>query len=83
MSEWNKFSISESPCLPNASHQVAAKSNNIPEQMLFQDFQAGHHGDHLGYWNRANLAIINLHVTPMPPTKFGFYLTYRLGADMV
>ena len=24
MSEWNKFSSSESPCLPNAPHQVSA-----------------------------------------------------------
>ena len=45
--------------------------------MSFQDFQAGHHGGHLGYWNKTNLEImiLNLHVTPMPPTMFGLNLT--------
>ena len=51
--------------------------------MLFEEFQDCHHGRHLGYWNWTNLAILNLHVTPMPPTKFGFSLTYHLGADTV
>ena len=51
--------------------------------MLFQDFQAGHHGGHLGYWNGTSLAILNLHVTPKPPTKFEINLTYCLGADLV
>ena len=55
----------------------------IWKQMSFQDFQAGHHGSHLGYWNGKNLAIANLHVTPMPPTKFWLNQTYRLGADGV
>ena len=31
----------------------------------------------------SNLAILNLHVTPMPPTKFGFNPTYRFEADVV
>ena len=53
--------------------------------MSFQDFQAGHHGGHLGYWNRTHLAIVNLHVirngmiltilnlhvAPMPPLGLG------------
>ena len=30
-----------------------------------------------------NLAILNLHVTPMPPIKFQLNLTYRLGEDVV
>ena len=49
--------------------------------MLFQDFQAGHHGSHLRYGNGMNLAflnqspghpngrisaILNLHVAQMP-----------------
>ena len=42
--------------------------------MSFQDFHAGHHGSNLGYWNGTNLAILNLHVTPMPPTKVGSIL---------
>ena len=51
--------------------------------MSFQDFQAGHHGSHLRYWNGTNLAVLNLHVAPMPPTMFGLNQTCRLGADMV
>ena len=55
----------------------------VPEQMLFEDFKAGHLGSHLGYWNETNLAIQNLHVIPMPPTKFGLNQICGSGADMV
>ena len=51
--------------------------------MLFQDFQAGNHGGHLGYWNGTNLAILNRHVTPMPPTMFGLNPINRPGIDVV
>ena len=50
--------------------------------MSIQDIQAGDHGSHLGSWNGTNFVILNLHVTPMPPTKFGLNQTYRLGADV-
>ena len=30
-----------------------------------------------------NAAILNLHITPMPPIKFGLNLTYCLGGDVV
>ena len=50
--------------------------------MSFQAFQDGHHGGHLGYKKEANLAILNLHVTPMPPTKFWLNPAYT-GADVV
>ena len=82
MSEWNEFSSSESPYLPNASDQVSALSD-FREQISFQDFQAGHHGGHMWYWNGTNLAILNIHATQMPPTKCGLNPTYRLGADVV
>ena len=55
----------------------------IPKQMSFQNFQAGHHGGHLGYWNGKNLATLNLHVTLIPPNKFGLNPTYCSGADML
>ena len=61
-SEWNKFSSSESPspqCLPPS---FSLTWLTFPEQMLFQDFHAGHHGCHLGYWNGTNLAILNLYI---------------------
>ena len=50
MAEWNEFSISESPCLPNASLQVKLNST----------YRSGADGGHFGYWNGMNLAILNL-----------------------
>ena len=38
---------------------------------------------HLGYWNRTNLAVLNLHVSPMPPTKFQLNPTYSLWANVI
>ena len=38
----------------------------IWEQITIKDFGCGH----LGYQNKIILAILNLHVAPMPPTKF-------------
>ena len=49
--------------------------------MWFEDFQDGCHGGHLGYQNETISAILNLHVAPMPFTKFPLYQTYCLGAD--
>ena len=46
--------------------------------MQFKDFQAGCHGGHLGYQDGTILAIINLHVSPMPSTKFGFNPIFSL-----
>ena len=37
---------------------------------------------HLGYWNGMILAILNLHVVTMPPTKFQLNLTYGSGGDV-
>ena len=46
--------------------------------MSFQDFQAGHHGGHLGSWNETNLAILSLHVIPcLPPNLGSIRLTIR------
>ena len=51
--------------------------------MLFQAFQDGRHGGHLRYRNETILAILTLHVSPMPPTKFRLNPTYRSGGDVV
>ena len=76
MSEWNKFSSSESPCLPNASDQVSALSDlPFESRCRFKIFK-------LGYWNGTNLVILNLHVTQMLPTKFELNPTYCLGAEV-
>ena len=53
------------------------------EEMSFEEFQDGHHGGHLGYQNRTNLAILNLYVAPMPPIKFRLHLTYGLVRDVL
>ena len=47
--------------------------------MSFEEFQDGHQGGHLGYWNKTILAILNLHVATMPPTKFHLNPTYHSG----
>ena len=38
--------------------------------MPFEEFQDGHHGSHLGYWNGRILAILNLYNAPVPPIIF-------------
>ena len=46
--------------------------------MLFEEFQDGHRGGHLGYWSGMILAILNLYVIVMPPIKFQLNLTCGL-----
>ena len=76
----NIFSNFESVCHSDASHQVSAKSNlQFWEELLFEEFQGGH----FGYWNRKNLAILNLYVTLMPSIKFRLNPTYGLGVNVV
>ena len=58
---------------------VWAKSDEVPEEMLFEDFKDGHH---LGYWNRRTLAILNLYVATMAPTKFQPNPIYDSGGDV-
>ena len=50
---------------------------------LFEEFQDGHHGCHLEYWNRTILAILNFHNTLIPPIKFKLNQTYRSRADVI
>ena len=76
--EW--FSNSESPFHPDASHQVSAQPDTVWEEMWFQEFQDG---SHLGHWNRRILAILNLHITPMPPIMFKLNQTYPSTADVI
>ena len=54
----------------------------IQMQMWFEVFQDGCRGDHLGYWNRTILAILNLYVASMPPTKFLLNPTFGVGGDV-
>ena len=81
--ELNCFSNSESLCLSDASHQVSAKYVTYGwEEMLFEEFQDGPRGSHLGYQNGTILAILNLHFATMPPTKFQINPTYGSGGDV-
>ena len=50
--------------------------------MSFEEFQDGRHDGRLEYWNRTILAILNLHVATMPPTKFQLNRTYGSGGDV-
>ena len=50
--------------------------------MSFEEFQDGRHDGHLGYRNGTILAIMNLHVAIMPPTRFQLNLTYGSGGDV-
>ena len=47
--------------------------------MSSEEFQDGCQGGHLGYRNGTNLAILNLQVATMPPTKFRLNPTYGSG----
>ena len=50
--------------------------------MSFEEFQDGRTCGHLGYPNGMILAILNLHVATMPPTKFQLNPTYGSGGDV-
>ena len=73
--ERKHFSNSESLCHWDASHQ----SDTVWEEMSFEEFY--HRGSNLGYRNGTILAILNLIVATMPPTKFQLNATYDSGRD--
>ena len=63
--ETKRFSNSESPCHPDASHQVFGSILlTVWEEMWFEKIQDG---SHIGYLKRRILAILNFYNTPMPP----------------
>ena len=82
ISERKDFSNSESLCHCDASHQVSAQLDRVWEEMSFEEFQDGRHGSQLGYRNEMILAILNLHVATMPPTKFQLNPPYGSGGDV-
>ena len=51
--------------------------------VVLKEFQDGHCGSDLGYWNGKALEILNPHVSPVPPTKFWLNPTYPSGADVI
>ena len=44
-------------CLPSSFDSIRS---TVWDEMLFEEFQDGHHGGQLGYWNGSILAILNL-----------------------
>ena len=85
-SKWSHFQKKKKNTSPRAKrfpfafNQVSAQPDIILEQMWFKD---GHCGRHLGFQNRKILAILNLHLAPMPSIKFQINLTFGLGGDVV
>ena len=61
---------------PNASYQVSSQ-----EKRRKIDFQDSCHGGHLGYPIGTILAIFDLQVTPMFPTKFGVNWPFSAGEE--
>ena len=53
--------------------------SKAPDELTIEDLQDGCCGCHRGYRNKMSLAILNLYVAPMPPTKFRLNLTSSLG----
>ena len=49
---------------------------------MFEEFQDSCRGGHFGYRNWTILAILNLPVATMPPTKFQLNLTYKSAGDV-
>ena len=53
----------------------------MQEKKLNIDFQDGGHGGHLGFLIRTILAIFDLQVTPMSPTKSGVNWPFGAGEE--
>ena len=52
--------------------------SKAPGELTIEDLQDGCYGGHSGYRNKLLLAILNLHVTQMPSTKFWLNLNYQM-----
>ena len=70
ISDWHDFSYFLSTSHPNVSYQVWRIVFSVQEKKLNIDFQDSGHGGHLGFLIRTILAIFDLQVTLMLPTKF-------------
>ena len=79
ISDWHDFSYFWSTSHPNVSYEVWSLS--VQEKKLNIDFQDGGHGGHLGFLIRTILAIFDLQVTLMLPTKFRVKWLLGLGEE--
>ena len=82
ISDWHNFSyflIYKSPqCLLWSLESIGL---SVQEKKLNIDFQDGGHGGHLGFLIRTILAIFDLQVTRMHPTKFRVKWLLELGEE--
>ena len=62
---------------------ILMRDGQYPGVLTTEDFQDGCCGSHLGFCNKMVLAVLNLHVGPMPPTKFWLSLAYHSGVDEI
>ena len=83
ISEQNEFSNSKSPCYPMPSTEFQLNPTFHWQQITMEDFQDAHRGGHLGYRNKIMLAILNLLVAPVTPTKFWLNQIYHSAADEI
>ena len=67
-------------CLPLSFGSIQLK---VWEDMLFEEFQDGRLRSHPGYLNGKILAILTLHVSLRPHTKFRLKWTYHSRRDVV
>ena len=54
---------------------------SVQEKKRKIDFEDGHHGGHLGFPIEPILAIFDLHVTPMLPTKLKVNKSFGSGEE--
>ena len=78
ISDQNNFSNSEPLSFWCCQSSLGSTCITVWEEMSFEEFQDGH----LRCWNGMYLAVLNLHVSPMPPTKFQLNPIYRSGEDV-
>ena len=67
-------------CLPSSLGWISIK---VWDERSLEIFQDCHHGSHLECRNGMNLAVLNLHVSPMPLIKFQLNPTYCSWAYIV
>ena len=80
ITERNDFSSSESLCHSDASHQVSAQSDlRFGRRCRLKNFKMA---AILDIRTERFLAILNLHVATMPPTKFQVNPAYGSGGDV-
>ena len=71
ISYWHDFSYFSSTSHPNMTlTSLESIGLSVQEKQLNIDFQDRGHGGHLGFRTRTILAIFDLQVTQMLPTKF-------------